>query len=41
VGFRFKIDGWIADLDGARANTNGYVTRAGNYSAQFRVNYSW
>jgi hemolysin activation/secretion protein len=41
VGFRFKFAGWLADVDGARADTAGYVTRAGSYSAQFRVNYTW
>jgi hemolysin activation/secretion protein len=41
VGFRFKFAGLLADVDGARADTAGYVTRAGSYSAQFRVNYTW
>ncbi len=41
VGLRFKIGGLSADLDGARANTTGYVTRRGSFSAQFRVNYAW
>jgi hemolysin activation/secretion protein len=41
LGFRFKIGGLATDLDGARAATAGYVTRAGSYSAQFRVNYAW
>jgi hemolysin activation/secretion protein len=41
IGFRFKYDGLLADVDGARADTAGYVTRAGSYSAQFRVNYTW
>jgi hemolysin activation/secretion protein len=41
VGFRFKYGGLIADVDGARADTDGYVTRAGSYSTQFRVNYTW
>ncbi len=41
LGFRFKVGGLATDLDGARANTTGYVTRAGSYSAQFRVNYAW
>ena len=41
VGFRFKYDGLLADVDGARADTAGYVTRAGSYSVQFRVNYTW
>jgi hemolysin activation/secretion protein len=41
VGFRFKYDGWLADVDGARADTVGYVTGAGSYSAQFRVSYTW
>jgi hemolysin activation/secretion protein len=41
LGFRFKYGGVIADLDGARADSAGYVTRAGSYSAQFRVNVTW
>ena len=41
VGFRFKFAGLLADVDGARTNTAGYVTRAGSYSTQFRVNYAW
>jgi hemolysin activation/secretion protein len=41
LGFRFKVGGLSTDLDGARASTVGYVTRAGSYSAQFRVNYAW
>jgi len=41
IGFRFKYRGLIADVDGARAATAGYVTRAGSYSAQFKVNYTW
>jgi hemolysin activation/secretion protein len=41
LGFRFKVGGLSTDLDGARAATAGYVTRAGSYSAQFRVNYAW
>jgi hemolysin activation/secretion protein len=41
LGMRFKIGGLLAEVDGARASTAGYVTRAGSLSAQFRVNYSW
>jgi len=41
IGFRFKYGGLSTDLDGARADTVGYVTRVGSYSAQFRVNYAW
>jgi hemolysin activation/secretion protein len=41
IGFRFKFDGLLTDVDGARANSAGYVTRPGSYSAQFRVNYTW
>jgi hemolysin activation/secretion protein len=41
VGFRFKYDGVLAEVDGAHVDTAGYVTRAGSYSAQFRVNYTW
>jgi hemolysin activation/secretion protein len=41
IGFRFKYDGFIADVDGARAGTAGFVTPAGSYSAQFKVNYAW
>jgi hemolysin activation/secretion protein len=41
IGFRFKYDGVLADVDGARADTPGYVTRPGSYSAQFRVSYTW
>jgi hemolysin activation/secretion protein len=41
IGFRFKYGGLAADVDGARAATAGFVTRAGSYSAQFKVNYTW
>jgi hemolysin activation/secretion protein len=41
IGMDFKIGGLIAYLDGARAMTEGYVTRSGSISAQFRVNYTW
>jgi hemolysin activation/secretion protein len=41
LGFRFKYGGLSTDLDVARADTQGYVTRIGSYSAQFRVNYTW
>jgi hemolysin activation/secretion protein len=41
AGFRFKLAGLSCDLDGARAASEGFVTRAGSYSAQFRVNYAW
>jgi hemolysin activation/secretion protein len=41
IGFRFKYGGFATDLDGARADTAGYVTHIGSYSAQFRVNYAW
>jgi hemolysin activation/secretion protein len=41
IGFRFRYGGLSTDLDGARADTQGYVTRIGSYSAQFRVNYAW
>jgi|HubBroStandDraft_1064217.scaffolds.fasta_scaffold02671_3 hemolysin activation/secretion protein len=41
LGFRLKFGGLSTDLDGARADTQGYVTRIGSYSAQFRVNYAW
>jgi hemolysin activation/secretion protein len=41
IGFRFKYDGLLADVDGARADSAGYVTRAGSYSVQFRVSYTW
>jgi len=41
IGLRFKYGGLSTDLDGARADTQGYVTRIGSYSAQFRVNYAW
>jgi hemolysin activation/secretion protein len=41
LGFRLKWRGLSADLDGARALSEGYVTMAGDYSAQFRVNYAW
>ncbi|MGO9932458.1 MAG: ShlB/FhaC/HecB family hemolysin secretion/activation protein, partial [Steroidobacteraceae bacterium] len=37
AGFRFKFGGLITDMDGARAANAGYVTRAGSYSAQFKV----
>jgi hemolysin activation/secretion protein len=41
IGFRFKYGGLLADMDGARADTAGYVTRAGSYSGQFRVSFTW
>jgi hemolysin activation/secretion protein len=41
TGFRFKWRGLSADLDGARAASQGYVTHAGGYSAQFRLNFAW
>lgn len=41
IGFRFKYGGFIADVDGARAATAGFVTPAGSYSAQFKANYTW
>jgi hemolysin activation/secretion protein len=41
AGMRFKVFGLLADVDGARTATAGYVTRAGSYSAQFRINYAW
>jgi hemolysin activation/secretion protein len=41
LGLRFKVAGVLAELDGARVATAGYVTRAGSYSTQFRVNYAW
>jgi hemolysin activation/secretion protein len=41
IGTRLKFNGLTIDLDGARADVAGYVTRAGDVSAQFRVNYAW
>ena len=41
VGFRLKYGGLSTDLDGARADTQGYVTRIGSYNAQFPVKYAW
>ncbi|HEY2463037.1 MAG TPA: POTRA domain-containing protein [Steroidobacteraceae bacterium] len=41
IGFRLKYGGFVADVDGARAATAGYVTRAGSYSTQFKANYTW
>lgn len=41
LGLRFKLAGLSTDVDGARVATAGYVTRAGSYSVQFRVNYAW
>lgn len=41
AGLRFKVDGFTADVDGARAAIAGYVTEKGGYSAQFRLNYAW
>jgi hemolysin activation/secretion protein len=41
VGFRSRIAGLTADLDGARAASAAYVTRAGGLSAQFKINYAW
>jgi hemolysin activation/secretion protein len=41
IGFRFKLGGLITDMDGARASNAAFVTRAGSYSAQFKVSYTW
>ena len=41
TGFRFKWLGVTAELDGAHALSQGYVTQAGSNSAQFRFNYAW
>lgn len=41
VGTRFKVGNFTVDLDGARADAAGYVTRKGDLSAQFRVNTAW
>jgi hemolysin activation/secretion protein len=41
LGFRIKWRGLSTDLDGAHAINQGYVTSAGDYSAQFRINYAW
>jgi hemolysin activation/secretion protein len=41
LGFRIKWRGLSMDLDGAHAISEGYVTLAGSYSAQFRTNYAW
>jgi hemolysin activation/secretion protein len=41
LGMNFKVGGLLGYLSGARAMTDGYVTRSGSYSAQFRVNYTW
>jgi hemolysin activation/secretion protein len=41
LGARYKAGGLLAEVDGARADNRGYVTRAGSYSVQFRVVYSW
>jgi hemolysin activation/secretion protein len=41
LGFRFKWRGLTADADAARAASTGFVTKAGSFSGQFRVNYAW
>jgi hemolysin activation/secretion protein len=41
IGTRFKDGNLTIDLDGARADTVGYVTRKGDLSVQFRANYAW
>jgi hemolysin activation/secretion protein len=41
LGFRVKWRGLSADLDGAHALSEGYVTSAGGNSVQFRINYAW
>jgi len=41
LGFRIKWRGLSTDLDGAHVINQGYVTEAGSYSAQFRINYAW
>lgn len=41
VGWRSKLAGLTFDVDGARAGSAGYVTHAGSFSAQFKVNYAW
>jgi len=41
LGMHFKFHNLTADADGAHAVSEGYVTRAGATSVQFRVNYAW
>jgi hemolysin activation/secretion protein len=41
LGFRIKWRGLSTDLDGAHVINQGYVTQAGSYSAQYRINYAW
>ncbi|MDP8986430.1 MAG: ShlB/FhaC/HecB family hemolysin secretion/activation protein [Pseudomonadota bacterium] len=41
VGLRVKFGGLLVDVDGARTSSAGYVTPKGDYSAQFRVSYTW
>ena len=41
LGAHFKFRNLTADVDGAHAETAGYVTRKGADSVQFRVNYAW
>ena len=41
AGLRFRFFGLAADVDGAHALDSGYVTRKGENSVQFLVNYAW
>lgn len=41
LGWRSKWRGLTVDVDGARAMTQGFVTRNGDLSAQFKVSYVW
>jgi hemolysin activation/secretion protein len=41
LGAHFKRGGLLADVSGARALSDGYVTRAGDQSVQFTTRYAW
>jgi hemolysin activation/secretion protein len=41
LGFRFKASGLLLDASAARTASAGYVTKAGSYSGQFRLNFVW
>jgi hemolysin activation/secretion protein len=41
LGAHFRRGGLLADVSGARALSDGYVTRSGDQSVQFTTRYAW
>jgi hemolysin activation/secretion protein len=41
LGAHFKRGGLLADVSGARALSDGYVTKSGDQSVQFTTRYAW